>query len=146
MQQYDPKEVQEAITATNNTLYYLIEAKKDLGSARNYGIWDMVGGGFFSTMLKHDKMEQAENKLKDAKKSIRQLSKELDDIGKVEELKIEVSEFLSFADYFFDGVVADWMVQSKIKRAAEQVDEAIDKVSFLKERLESMLRNNSSDF
>lgn len=36
--------------------------------------------------------------------------------------------FLRFADYFFDGVVADWLVQDRINNARQQVDEAIRRV------------------
>ena len=36
--------------------------------------------------------------------------------------------FLRFADYFFDGIVADWLVQDRINNARQQVDEAIRRV------------------
>jgi hypothetical protein len=35
---------------------------------------------------------------------------------------------LSFADFFFDGVVADWLVQDRINEARRQVDDAIWRV------------------
>ena len=41
---------------------------------------------------------------------------------------MEVGGFLSFADFFFDGLVADYLVQSKIATAREQVDDAITMV------------------
>jgi hypothetical protein len=34
---------------------------------------------------------------------------------------IDVGSGLRFADYFFDGLIADWMVQSRINRAGESV-------------------------
>ena len=34
----------------------------------------------------------------------------------------------SFADFFLDGLVADYMVQSKIADAREQVDDAINRI------------------
>ena len=39
-----------------------------------------------------------------------------------------VCGFLSFADFFFDGIVADYLVQSKIGEARRQVNEAINQV------------------
>ena len=42
--------------------------------------------------------------------------------------QLDVGNFLSFADYFFDGFVADFMVQSRINDALEQVEEAITKI------------------
>lgn len=37
-------------------------------------------------------------------------------------------DFLTFADFFWDGGVADWLVQSKINEARSQVEQAIPQV------------------
>ena len=52
-----------------------------------------------------------------ARNSIRNLKKELSDVDQLVDVDLNISDFLSFADYFFDGIIADWMVQSKIKDA-----------------------------
>jgi hypothetical protein len=39
-----------------------------------------------------------------------------------------VGDFLSFADFFFDGFVADWLVQDRINEARRQVENAIRRV------------------
>ena len=39
------------------------------------------------------------------------------------------------SDYFFDGIIADWMVQSKIKDARFQVDKAIRELNRIKNTL-----------
>lgn len=54
---------------------------------------------------------------------------------KKEDLVLE-KVILSFADWFFDGFAVDWMVQSRINQAKEQVEEAIYRV----ERILSGLR------
>ncbi|WP_242946310.1 hypothetical protein [Anaerostipes sp. 494a] len=43
-------------------------------------------------------------------------------------LDIETGDFLSFANWFFDGFVVDWMVQDRINQASRQVAEAIRRV------------------
>lgn len=53
------KEKREAIEAGQRALSSLRIAKENLNSAKNWGLVDMFGGGFFSTMLKHSKMDQA---------------------------------------------------------------------------------------
>ena len=53
------KEKREAIEAGQRALSSLRTAKENLNSAKNWGLVDMFGGGFFSTMLKHSKMDQA---------------------------------------------------------------------------------------
>ena len=40
----------------------------------------------------------------------------------------DIGGFAVFADYFFDGMLADFYVQSKISKAQRQVDEAITRV------------------
>ncbi len=42
------REVQEAIDAADRALYSLERARKSLGSARGWGIYDMFAGGFVS--------------------------------------------------------------------------------------------------
>lgn len=41
------------------------------------------------------------------------------------DLRMEIGSFLSFADFFFDDIVSDYLVQSKIEDAREQVDDAV---------------------
>ena len=56
------------------------QARRSLGSARGWGLYDMFAGGFFSTMFKHSSMNKAESYLKDARTALRQFSRELDDV------------------------------------------------------------------
>ena len=51
------------------------------------------------------------------------------------DLDIEMGDFLSFADWFFDGFFVDWMVQDRINKAREQVSEAIRQVEDILRRL-----------
>lgn len=56
----------------------------------------------------------------------------------IQEIGINMGDFLSFADDFSDDFIADWMVQSKISRAREQVEEAILRVDQILSRLRTM--------
>ena len=53
------REIDEAVRAADDALAYLRRAARSLGSARNYGVWDILGGGFLATMLKHSKLDKA---------------------------------------------------------------------------------------
>ena len=64
--------------------------------------------------------------------------KELGDVQVPIELRMEVDRFLSFADFFFDGIVADYLVQKKIREAREQVEDAIYHVENLMEDLKQI--------
>ena len=65
------KEKREAIEAGRRALNSLSAAKENLNSAKNWGLVDMFGGGFFSTMLKHSKMDHAKQNMDQAKYDLR---------------------------------------------------------------------------
>ena len=90
-------------------------------------------------MVKHGKMDDARNAIMMAKDSIISLKKELLDVNEVLDVDLEISDFLIFADYFFDGIVAELMVQSKIKTAQSQVDQAIEKLEEIKSCLKMIV-------
>ena len=45
------REIQEALTAGENALQSLYAASEQLDSARNWGIVDLLGGGFFTDLI-----------------------------------------------------------------------------------------------
>ncbi|MFB0971731.1 MAG: hypothetical protein GX666_01470 [Tissierellia bacterium] len=134
-------EIQEAINAADDALLYLKEAEKFAKSAGNWGMFDILGGGFFATMIKREKMEDVEKNISKAQKAIEVLNLELKDLETIIDVNIETGDFLTFADYFFDGFIADFMVQEKINNAIKQIENAILNIEELKISLESMLRD-----
>lgn len=132
------RELREAVEAGNEALNYLQKAKESLNSAGNWGLWDMFGGGLLSTFMKHSKMEDANSLIQDARSALRRFQKELTDVDTVADFHIETGDFISFADYFFDGLIADWLVQSRINDAKLQVDNAIQRVNYIMEQLKRM--------
>lgn len=122
------KEVREAIQAGERALSSLREAENNLESARNWGIFDMLGGGFITDMIKHSKMGNASTCMENAKYDLQIFQRELRDVYISLDMKVDVGGFLSFADFFFDGIVADYLVQSRIGEARRQVNEAISQV------------------
>ena len=128
------RERQEAIDAGERALDSLYGVRKELESAGNWGLLDMFGGGMFTTFVKHSKMNDAQRYMERAKRDLAAFSRELADVS--ETLNINSGDFLTFADYFFDGFVADMMVQSRIRDAAQrQVDDAIYRVESILSRL-----------
>lgn len=130
------KEKREAINAGRKALASLKQAQKDLDSAKNWGFWDMIGGGTISTVIKHSKMDRAKQNMQEAKYALKSFSKELNDVNMALHLDIETGDFLSFADWFFDGFFVDWMVQNRIRQASAQVSEAIRRVEGVLKKLE----------
>jgi hypothetical protein len=48
--------------------------------------------------------------------------------------------FLSFADFFFDGFIADWLMQDRINTARDQVSEAKQRVNAIRSQLSQMVQ------
>ena len=131
-------EVREAIDAGQRALSSLRDAKKELSSARSWGVWDIIGGGFISTLIKHSKIDNAKMYMERAKDDLNSFASELRDVNMVANLNIDTGDFLTFADFFFDGFIADWLVQDRINEARRNVDIAIRRVEQALHELRSM--------
>ena len=127
------RERREAIKAGERALDSLYGARKELDSAGNWGLLDLFGGGMLSTFVKHSRMDDARRYMERAQQDLRCFSRELADVS--QSLQLEMGDFLSFADYFFDGFLADMMVQSRIREAQRQVNDAIYRVENILSRL-----------
>ena len=122
------KEIQEAVRAGERALTSLREAERQLNSAGNWGLVDIFGGNTISGLMKHMKVNNASRCVDDARRDLAAFRNELGDIRDIENLNIDMDGFLTFADFFFDGFVADIFVQSKIRKGRQQVREAIRRV------------------
>ena len=131
-------EINEAIMAGERALEALKQAQNDLGTARIAGVVDLIGGGFLTSLFKHSKMDDARRDIEHAKYELKQFSDELDDVQDLQHMNIDVGGFLTFADFFFDGLIADFFVQSKINEARRQVAEAISRVEDIIRKLRTM--------
>ena len=125
------KEIDEAIVSGERALASLKTAQEKLNSARNWGIFDMLGGGLLADIMKHSKMNDASAYMEEAKRDLLVFQKELQDVQETIDLKVDVDGFLTFADFFFDGIIMDFMVQSKIAEARKQIEQAIPLVEGL---------------
>ncbi|MCR4787564.1 MAG: hypothetical protein K5888_03165 [Lachnospiraceae bacterium] len=137
MNEAERREIQEAIDAADEALYHLYSARKYLNSAGNWGLLDIFGGGLISGLIKHGKMSDAENEIEKAKYALQKFSKELRDISGYS--SIHIDDFLTIADFIFDGVLTDFWVQSKINKAKDQCDEAIIQVDTIRTELRSKI-------
>ncbi len=129
------KERQEAIDAGQRALRSLRQAREYLDKARGWGIADLLGGGLFTTLIKHDRMGQAQQYIADAKASLLNFENELEDLNDFESINLDTQDLWGFADLLFDGVIVDVTMQSRIKTAGDAVDRAIQKVQDILEKI-----------
>ena len=137
----DKKEVREAIQAGEAALESMEKARKELGSARNWGLFDIFGGGMLSTFVKHSKMDDASYYMEEAKRSIAVFERELKDVSLSADFSIEVGSFMRFVDIFMDNVFVDFMVQSQINDAITSLDQVSDQIKSILEKLYLILED-----
>ena len=126
--QSDVRELQEAIDAGDAVLGELEGVIGSLKSARNWGTWDMLGGGLISTAVKHSRIDRARASAQRVQQLLRRFQRELADVGSGSDLAVDIGSFATFADYFFDGLIVDWIVQSRIGRSLDSATNVRDKV------------------
>ncbi|WP_052476448.1 hypothetical protein [Cohnella kolymensis] len=130
------KELLEAVYAAEEVKAALTKAEETLTSAQNWGTYDMIGGGFIATAVKHGRIDEAAAHVQDAQHGLRKLDKELRDINwDSNAAGVNMSGMLVFADFFFDGLISDWIVQGKISSSLESVQRRLEEISGLKARL-----------
>ena len=113
------RQLSEAIAAGERALSLLSDAEDALSGAAGWGLFDMLGGGFFSTLAKRSGMKDAKAKLEDAMQAIGDFQAELRDVRIDYDSELETGGFLSFADYVFDNAFVDFLVQRRINRARD---------------------------
>jgi len=122
------KEISEALAAGRNVIDSLENAQNSLNSAEGWGVWDMLGGGLISDLAKHSHIDDAKSEAEHSQTLLRRFKTELADVKINTEIQIETDGFAKFADFFFDGLIADWFMQSKIHNSQESVSQVKNQV------------------
>lgn len=115
------REVSEALFAGEGAEQALAAVLDSLDRAGDWGTWDLLGGGMLATMAKHEHLDDAQAGIGWAQQCLSRFRTELADVGHMEIPQVHIGEFATFADYFFDGLFADWFVQSRIHDAQDGV-------------------------
>lgn len=133
------REIREAISAGNRARSIIEGIEKHLSDAEGWGTWDLLGGGLITDLAKHSHLDEAQKQIENLQVQLRRFKTELADIKISADVHISIDGFLRFADYFFDGLIADWTVMDKISQAQSEVAGVKRKVENMLSRLEGML-------
>jgi len=139
------KEIREAADAGRRLQAALRDVEQSLSDAKKWGTWDMLGGGMISTAVKHSHIDRANERLRKAEQLMHRFEQELADVHRTVDLGIEVGGFVKFADYFFDGLISDWVVQRKISDSLEHVRAELRKVDNALRSLENEERQAEAE-
>lgn len=139
------KEIEEALSAGDMVIDSLGQVQDSLDSAGNWGTYDMLGGGLIATMAKHSRIDEARDEIDRTQSLLRKFHRELKDVGENTNINIEIGSFMTFADYFFDGLFADWSVQNSINDAKDRVYETLMRVQELVSMLKRDMRTAETE-
>lgn len=139
------KELKEAITPGNMAINTLNEAIELLDSAGDWGTWDLLGGGLIADMMKHDKIDKAKQAILNAQTYVQRLQVELQDVNMSLDGSIQITGGAVFADFFFDGLIADWYMQSKISQSRDNVVATCGKIRKIVNTLSTQLSHKEKD-
>ena len=135
----EERELREAIAAADAALASLERADSLLRSARNWGIFDIVGGGFLSGLIKRSKMRDAQAEMEDARQRLLCFRRELADVDRIIDPGFANFDLTAFGDLFLDGFLFDLLAQGKIADARRQVETAMSEVRRIRARLAERL-------
>ncbi len=123
----------KCIKSLNDMVQYLKQAKQ-------WGNWDMMGGNR-SRQAGYSKMaaiDKAKNISVWVKHELMNLNKELKDVGHQNgEFQLNMDNFNSFTDIFFDNLITDWVVQQKISNTLSNTVSVRDRVVLILKSIQS---------
>jgi hypothetical protein len=139
------KEMEEALTAGHSAMSGLDQVVENLQKAKDWGTWDLLGGGLISSLIKHDRIDDARDAVEHVQVELHRFQRELADVHQSSEIRVDFSTLERFADWFMDSLIVDWVVQSKIDRSLEEATQmryhVVDIVNALQIRKKIALQN-----
>lgn len=138
------KETEEAVFAGRTAYSVSCEVLEDMNNAKSWGVIDILGGGLVADVVKYDNLNEAQDKIKTLQNSLRNFRTELADVTEriSGDIHTEIGDFLCFADYFFDGLITDWMVYDKISESKDRTEQTISQIRNVLEQLEQIRDSN----
>jgi hypothetical protein len=132
------REITEAQAATDAALTSLHAAQEKVDSAHAWGTYDTwFGGGMFSSLAKHARLDEAEEYMSAVDRALTELRKELTDLRMDAGALggVGVTQLSRALDVWFDNFFTDLGVQTRIKDADHRLDQIGEALSALRQEL-----------
>ena len=139
--QAQKQEIKEAISAGYSARGTADRILSELEDADGWNTWDILGGGGIIThMAKHSHLDEAQDLVQELQSQLRRFKTELADIQISANMQVNIDGFLRFADYFFDGLFADWAVGDKISQSLSSVSNTKSQINRMLDKLNDLER------
>ncbi len=137
------KEISEALDEGGAALHIAAKIVDCLKNAGGFATWDVLGGGLLADMAKHSELNTAQGLIEQLQRQLRRFRTELKDVHL--DADIPVDSFLSVADFLFDGLIADWMMKSRISRALSSAQNTQAQIERILSRLREEMKNTRQE-
>lgn len=134
--------MKKAILAGERALTNLKTAQEKLSLMSNGKFTLMVEGGPFALIKKRPNISDVEQLIETSKFSLSYFQNKLKLVPVPLALRLEIADYLSFTDFYFDGCISDYLVKQRIPEAQEQIADAIYRVSRLLKELKNLDDHN----
>lgn len=135
------RELEEAISAGTDALRTTADIMQNIESAKDWATFDLLGGGLLTDLAKHDKLDEAQRMAENLQVQLQRFNKELADVTIRAHLQLSIDGMLKFADFFFDGLLADVTVLDRIKQSLIQVESAREQILTILRQLQDELED-----
>ncbi len=122
------REIDEAVKVGRAAITAADAALVELDGAAGWATFDILGGGLISDLAKHEKIDAAQSHIEHLNNCIELYKTELGDVDMSFDGRV-VSDGMKFADFFFDGLVSDFLVHDKLEKSTERLRGIRDKLS-----------------
>ena len=139
------RELEEACIAGRDAAAVAEQIAQSLDSAAGWGTWDLVGGGFLSDIIKHGHLDQAQADMEALQSQLRRFKTELADVTINADFQVSIDGFLRVADYFFDGIFADWMVLDRIHQSQAQIQNTTEEIYRVLDYLQTLMEQTAAE-
>lgn len=121
--QAEARELDEAIEAHTRAVEELQGAAEFLGSAKSWSTYDAwFDGGLWADLKKHEKLDEATARMRQADAALKALGTELADVDIQPVGGLGITEMSKTFDIWFDNIFSDFAVRHRITESIERVD------------------------
>jgi len=139
------RELEEAFAAGQGALTTTDQIMDSLDSAESWGTWDLVGGGLVADLAKHSRLDEAQACVESLQSQLRRFKTELADVTIAADFQVNIDGFLRVADYFFDGLFADWAVLDQIHQSQDQVQNTRSQICNVLDYLQTLMDQTTAE-
>ena len=117
------RELEEARSAGEDVSRRLDQVLASLGSAENWGTWDVIGGGLLTDMMKYSRLDEAQHSMEQMQSALRRYRRELADVAALHIGDFRPDGFTWTLDVLFDNIFFDWSVLEQISNSRDRVED-----------------------